>query len=566
MVRTYKRTLGARQYKDYTEEQLKRAVSAIRNGQLGYTEAANTFNIPRRTLVNKVKRKHLNAVGAPQIIAPEIERSLVDVIIASSEYGCPLTMTDLRVVLKAHLDKEGIRVYKFKNNMPGIDWGLNFITRHKHLLSNRNCQNIKRVRAEKTETQINEYFDNLEKSVSHISPDRILNYDETNITDDPGSKKCIFRRGIKYPERVLNSTKTSISIMFAATADGTVLPPYTVYKAERIYDAWCIGGPPGARYNRTKSGWFDQYCFEDWFDKIVLPWTKTLQGPKILIGDNLSSHLNISIIRQCQKNDIRFVFLPSNSTHLTQPLDISFFKPLKASWRNILTNYKLRNPRDNTLNKSTFPILLKKLMEDSKLKEQGIVKNGFKAAGICPFNRNEVLKRMPIQRFEATRSKIDDTLLTFLKETRSPSQSTTPKRKKMIRVEPGKSVSCEDFPQDSTNTKRKPNEGRKSPAETDIIEDTSDLDEPESGISNQSGTEDISDEEFTNLTKTDLQSRLNRIKNLDFILVALPGKKQWKYFVAQVINKEDGCCNVKYLKKRKVTNFIILTLMTWEWF
>ena len=59
----------------------------------------------------------------------------------------------------------------------------------------------------------------------------IVNYDETNLSDDPGKRKVIIRRGTKYPERVINSSKSSTSVMFAAAADGTILPPYVVYKA-----------------------------------------------------------------------------------------------------------------------------------------------------------------------------------------------------------------------------------------------------------------------------------------------------------------------------------------------
>ena len=47
--------------------------------------------------------------------------------------------------------------------------------------------------------------------------------------DDPGGIKGIFKRGTKYPERVMNFTKSLISIMFAGTASGILLPYYIVY-------------------------------------------------------------------------------------------------------------------------------------------------------------------------------------------------------------------------------------------------------------------------------------------------------------------------------------------------
>lgn len=86
-----------------------------------------------------------------------------------------------------------------------------------------------------------------------------INYDETNLSDDPKSIKCIFWRVIKYPEMIMNTTKASTSVMFAITGALEVLSPYVVFKAERFYDLCTIGGRRGTRYNRSKSGWLDAH-------------------------------------------------------------------------------------------------------------------------------------------------------------------------------------------------------------------------------------------------------------------------------------------------------------------
>ena len=76
---------------------------------------------------------------------------------------------------------------------------------------------------------------------------------------------------------------------------------------------------------RTKTGWFDESCFQEWFANIALPYLKSLDGPRAMIGDNLSSHLSDDVIKACRKHDIRFICLPPNSTHITQPLDRAVF-------------------------------------------------------------------------------------------------------------------------------------------------------------------------------------------------------------------------------------------------
>ena len=103
---------------------------------------------------------------------------------------------------------------------------------------------------------MNNYFDSLQKWLDGIAPDNIFNYDKTNITDDPGSKTVIVRRGKK-----LHHSKLSASVMFCGNATGNFLPPMVVYKSENAYEYWTKGGPNGTVYDATKSGWFYNRTF-----------------------------------------------------------------------------------------------------------------------------------------------------------------------------------------------------------------------------------------------------------------------------------------------------------------
>jgi hypothetical protein len=96
-----------------------------------------------------------------------------------------------------------------------------------------------------------------------------------------------------------------------------------------------------------------------------VPYFKQLDGPKVLIGDNLGSHLSISVIEKCQELNIRFVLFLANSTHMCQPLDVAYFRELKRVWRQVLTQWKLKNK--GCLPKSVFPT---KLRAESRIKQQ----------------------------------------------------------------------------------------------------------------------------------------------------------------------------------------------------
>lgn len=108
----------------------------------------------------------------------------------------------------------------------------------------------------------------------------------------------------KHFDTVMNTTKSSTSIMFCGAADGT-LPTFVVYEALNMYKSWTSNGPKGepcckeeccrggAQYRCTKSGWFDQPAFTEWFKYSILPHT----GTKVLTGHNLRFHFSFEVLK-----------------------------------------------------------------------------------------------------------------------------------------------------------------------------------------------------------------------------------------------------------------------------
>jgi len=136
--------------------------------------------------------------------------------------------------------------------MPGIDFALGFL-KHQTALARRFSSNVKKVCSRVNSEVMAEYIEHLSKELEGIPPENIWNYDETNLTDDPSKKKVISRRGSKYVETICNSTKTSTTVRFCRNATGSVfLPPYVVFKAEHLWDSWCVNGAPKTRYSRKK--------------------------------------------------------------------------------------------------------------------------------------------------------------------------------------------------------------------------------------------------------------------------------------------------------------------------
>ena len=150
------------------------------------------------------------------------------------DWGFPLTMIDVRKLVQDYLNSTG-KNSRWLDNYPGEDWAYGFVKRRKDL-SNRMSNLIKRSRAALSREQVKEFIENYTRVAADVPPSNVFNYDETNLTEDPGAKKALYRRGVKYAEKVSNHSKSSLSVMFCGSADGKMLPPYVVYKAKNLYE------------------------------------------------------------------------------------------------------------------------------------------------------------------------------------------------------------------------------------------------------------------------------------------------------------------------------------------
>ena len=165
-----------------------------------------------------------------------------------------------------------------------------------------------------------------------VPPENIINYDETNLTDDPGWKKCIFKQRVKYSEFVMNQTKSSTSIiMYAGTASGKVMPPYVVTKKNTC-------GTLGHKVDRQEPVTLAQevdglmpFALKIGLHPLCCHTAKYWMAKKVLIGDNFFlPHLWASCKGLWEEQYL--VCLPTpNSTHLCQPLDVAYFRSMKKA-------------------------------------------------------------------------------------------------------------------------------------------------------------------------------------------------------------------------------------------
>ncbi|KAG5885860.1 hypothetical protein JTB14_035880 [Gonioctena quinquepunctata] len=224
------------------------------------------FSILFGTLYNRFEGIHGNNPGRPTIFTHDEELAILKSAAKCADCGFPSLLLDMRMMAKYYLDRKGRTGHLFKNNLTGIDWTYSLLQRHKKSYGQRISTNIKRARASVSRETLGEFYDNLENTLRGSPSSNIFNYDESNLSDDSGKKRGIYRRGVKCPENIMNHPKSCTTIMACGGADGTLLPPYVIYECVHLYDSWRENsprGPPccnkpccglGTRYNRTISG------------------------------------------------------------------------------------------------------------------------------------------------------------------------------------------------------------------------------------------------------------------------------------------------------------------------
>lgn len=112
--------------------------------------------------------------------------------------------------------------------------------------------------------------------------------------------------------------------------------------------------------------------FEPWLTQ------KNIRRPVILYTDGHSSHLTLQLSQFCSTHGIILIALYPNATNIIQPLDVSFFKPLKTAWVKTCQNF-CKESLCVGIQKGQLAPLLQKTFENMDCKT--ILVNGFAKCG-----------------------------------------------------------------------------------------------------------------------------------------------------------------------------------------
>ena len=171
--------------------------------------------------------------------------------------GWPVHRDDIARIIGSYCKLIG-RKTSFKNGIPGKDYMICFLRRHKGDLSTKKAETLKFSRAQAEHPDIiSNFIDLIKRAYDMAGIDtqnlndakRVFNWDETGFKDENKLRNVIVSRSNNSPGALTPSEgKSNFSVMMCGSATGEFGPPYVIYKGtdNSIPIAWTLNGPLGA--------------------------------------------------------------------------------------------------------------------------------------------------------------------------------------------------------------------------------------------------------------------------------------------------------------------------------
>ena len=227
-----------------------------------------------------------------------------------------------------------------------------------------------------------------------IVPENMYNRDESGFSIgeiQPG--KCIINAQIRQQFQTKPGRQEWVTSVECICADGTALPPLIIFKAENLSREWI----PANTHNDwcfscNSKGWTSNQHGIEWLRRVFDPSTreKANGSYRLLICDGHDSHITGEWIGYCMDNSILVMILPPHSSHLTQPLDVGIFSPLKK-YVTAKIEPLIRTGISRVQTVEWTAAFVAAHQEVFTIQN---IKGGFRGTGIHPFLPTKVLNRV----------------------------------------------------------------------------------------------------------------------------------------------------------------------------
>jgi hypothetical protein len=198
--------------------------------------------------------------------------------------------------------------------------------------------------------EIVKFYDNLQGVMMkyQFTPDKIYNVDETAISTVQKPGRIVAEKGGKRVGTAVSWERgRNVTVVCAMSASGSFTPPMFIYPRQRWSNGMKRYGPAGSSGKKcSKTGWINEELFLLWLQYFTKHSRLTPENLMLLLLDYHSSHISLASYTLCRENGIIMLSLPPHTSHRMQPLDVSFYGPLKKSFYQACRTWMTNHPHE----------------------------------------------------------------------------------------------------------------------------------------------------------------------------------------------------------------------------
>ena len=213
------------------------------------------------------------------------------------------------------------------------------------------CQAIavpmERARAEVTHAQLDAFYNEFTEQTKGVHPQLVFNMDEVGFSRKVRcpSFPCIVTSeysGMKVEAIPQESYDTTFTLVACVNLAGGWLPPLVVIPRKTLpweFLGEYVWAQHDCYFEFNASGFANGDIIAVWYENVFLPRLEemraTLQlgkAPAVLLCDGFRGHATEWLKGRAALDNVRLVFLPAHSSHVTQPLDQFVFANIKQAY------------------------------------------------------------------------------------------------------------------------------------------------------------------------------------------------------------------------------------------
>lgn len=217
-------------------------------------------------------------------------------------------------------------------------------------------------------------------------PENIFNVDETDITMERSPARVVCAKGLTL-QSITSSRGKNLTIIACGSSAGTRLPPYYIFPGKRWNEDLMKDTSPGSAGCMTESGWSNSEVFLDYMETHFKRYVPLNEGIKLVLFDGHKSHINLTLAEWGKKNNVVFFVLPPHTSHITQPLDVGCFGPLKSAYNRDCQSFLRQHPGQQI---SRYDVGAISSRAYNKAITADNLTASFRKTGIFPLNKESV--------------------------------------------------------------------------------------------------------------------------------------------------------------------------------